>query len=72
MRPVPNRFFGGNIAVTGLLTGPDVAHALEGIDTAARVLLPDVVLSNGRFLDDTTRPTSPVRSRSSPPTARPW
>ena len=54
VRPVPNRFFGGNIAVTGLLTGPDVAHALEGIDPTARVLLPDVVLSNGRFLDDTT------------------
>jgi hypothetical protein len=54
VRPVPNRFFGGNIAVTGLLTGPDVAHALESIDPAARVLLPDVVLSNGRFLDDTT------------------
>ncbi len=54
VHPVPNRFFGGNISVTGLLTGPDVAHALEGIDADARVLLPDVVLSNGRFLDDTT------------------
>jgi NifB/MoaA-like Fe-S oxidoreductase len=51
---VPNRFFGGNIAVTGLLTGPDVARALGEIDPGARVLLPDVVLSNGRFLDDTT------------------
>ena len=27
--PVANRFFGGNIAVTGLLTGRDVARALE-------------------------------------------
>jgi putative radical SAM enzyme (TIGR03279 family) len=54
VRAVPNRFFGGNIAVTGLLTGPDVADALEHIDPAARVLLPDVVLSNGRFLDETT------------------
>jgi NifB/MoaA-like Fe-S oxidoreductase len=54
VRPVPNRFFGGNIAVTGLLTGPDVARALEEVDPSARVLLPDVVLSNGRFLDDTT------------------
>jgi putative radical SAM enzyme (TIGR03279 family) len=51
---VHNRFFGGNIAVTGLLTGPDVARALDGIDADARVLLPDVVLSNGRFLDGTT------------------
>jgi putative radical SAM enzyme (TIGR03279 family) len=54
VRPVANTFFGGNIAVTGLLTGPDVARALDGIDADARVLLPDVVLSNGRFLDDTT------------------
>ncbi len=54
MHAVANRFFGGNIAVTGLLTGPDVARALDGIDADARVLLPDVVLSNGRFLDDST------------------
>jgi putative radical SAM enzyme (TIGR03279 family) len=54
VRPVANRFFGGNIAVTGLLTGPDVARALDGVATDARVLLPDVVLSNGRFLDGTT------------------
>jgi NifB/MoaA-like Fe-S oxidoreductase len=54
VHPVANRFFGGNIAVTGLLTGPDVARALDGIDADARVLLPDVVLSNGRFLDDST------------------
>jgi hypothetical protein len=38
--------------VTGLLTGPDVARALATVDPGARVLLPDVVLSNGRFLDD--------------------
>ncbi len=52
--PVANRFFGGNIAVTGLLTGPDVADALRGTAPGDRVLLPDVVLSNGRFLDGTT------------------
>jgi putative radical SAM enzyme (TIGR03279 family) len=54
VKPVPNRFFGGNIAVTGLLTGPDVARALDDIDPDTRVLLPDVVLSNGRFLDDSS------------------
>jgi putative radical SAM enzyme (TIGR03279 family) len=54
VRPVANRFFGGNIAVTGLLTGPDVGRVLADIDPATRVLLPDVVLSNGRFLDDST------------------
>ncbi len=55
MRPVPNRFFGGNIGVTGLLTGADVAAALdEHRPDGDRYLLPDVVLSNGRFLDGTT------------------
>jgi putative radical SAM enzyme (TIGR03279 family) len=49
---VPNRFFGGNIAVTGLLTGADVSAALADQPEGDRYLLPDVVLSNGRFLDD--------------------
>ncbi len=52
--PVANRYFGGNIAVTGLLTGPDVARALDAAPAGERILLPDVVLSNGRFLDGTT------------------
>ncbi len=51
---VLNRFFGGNIGVTGLLTGADVAAALHAAPADARVLLPDVVLSRGKFLDDTT------------------
>jgi putative radical SAM enzyme (TIGR03279 family) len=54
VQPVANRFFGGNIAVTGLLTGPDVARVLEAAPPGERFLLPDVVLSNGRFLDGTT------------------
>jgi len=65
--PVANRFFGGNIAVTGLLTGEDVASALAGIPTGARVLLPDVVLSQDRFLDgacvtDLPHPVEVVRT----------
>lgn len=52
--PVANRFFGGNIAVTGLLTGSDVARVLAEEPVHDRYLLPDVVLSEGRFLDDTT------------------
>jgi NifB/MoaA-like Fe-S oxidoreductase len=52
--PVANRFFGGNIAVTGLLTGADVARAVDAAPAGERILLPDVVLSNGRFLDDST------------------
>jgi putative radical SAM enzyme (TIGR03279 family) len=51
---VPNRFFGGNIGVTGLLTGADIAAALEHEPVRHRYLVPDVVLSNGRFLDGST------------------
>jgi putative radical SAM enzyme (TIGR03279 family) len=49
--PVANRFFGGNIGVTGLLTAADVASALGREPAGERYLLPDVVLSRGRFLD---------------------
>ena len=52
--PVKNGFFGGNIGVTGLLTGEDIAAALEGQSEHDRYLLPDVALSRGRFLDGTT------------------
>ena len=52
--PVENRFFGGNIGVTGLLTGADVARVLADSAGRRRYLLPDVVLSRGRFLDGTT------------------
>jgi putative radical SAM enzyme (TIGR03279 family) len=52
--PIANRFFGGNIAVTGLLTGADVARSLAVEPDDQRYLLPDVVLSEGRFLDDRT------------------
>jgi len=54
VRPVPNRFFGGNIAVTGLLTGADLVAALQDAPADRRYLLPDVTLSNGRFLDGLT------------------
>ena len=49
--PVENRFFGGNIGVTGLMVGEDVARVLEGQPAGDRYLLPDVCLSRGRFLD---------------------
>jgi len=50
--PVANRYFGGNIAVTGLLTATDVGAALASEPDDHRYLLPDVVLSDDRFLDD--------------------
>ncbi|HUP69903.1 MAG TPA: DUF512 domain-containing protein [Acidimicrobiales bacterium] len=52
--PVENRFFGGNIGVTGLMVGEDVAAALADQPEGDRYLLPDVCLSNGLFLDGTT------------------
>ena len=50
--PVRNRLFGGNIAVTGLLAGADVAAVLDAEPPGGvRYLLPDVTLSRGVFLD---------------------
>jgi len=58
--PVRNTFFGGNIAVTGLLVGHDIARALRNEPPFDRYLLPDVCLSDGRFLDGTTVGDLPV------------
>ena len=54
--PVPNRFFGPSITVTGLLTGSDIIQALAG-STAPRdiLLVPDKAVKEGKdllFLDD--------------------
>ena len=48
---VENRFFGGNIKVAGLLTGQDLIDALADVAPETVVLVPDVCLSEGRFLD---------------------
>ena len=65
--PIRNQFFGGNIAVTGLLTAADVGAALADEPPDHRYLLPDVVLSDDRFLDggrvaDLPRPVEVVRT----------
>jgi len=52
--PVANEFFGGNTAVTGLMVGEDIGKVLAAEPLAHRYLLPDVCLSEGRFLDGTT------------------
>jgi putative radical SAM enzyme (TIGR03279 family) len=49
--PVANEFFGGTTGVTGLMVGEDLARALAAEPVGHRYLLPDVCLSNGRFLD---------------------
>jgi hypothetical protein len=52
--PVANSFFGGNIGVSGLLTGTDLTAVLRNQPEGHRYLLPDSCLSEGRFLDDLT------------------
>lgn len=52
--PVRNEYFGGTTAVTGLLVGADLARVLADEPAGHRYLLPDVCLSEGRFLDGTT------------------
>ena len=62
---VVNRYFGGNIKVAGLLTGFDITRTIESLPIDATILLPDVCLSEGRFLDglgleDLPRPVTTV------------
>ena len=49
--PVHNEYFGGNTAVAGLLTCSDLQRVLAAEPEGHRYLLPDVCLSEGRFLD---------------------
>ena len=50
---VDNRYFGGNVAVSGLMVGADLARVLADQPAGHRYLLPDVCLTQGRFLDGT-------------------
>jgi NifB/MoaA-like Fe-S oxidoreductase len=50
---VDNRYFGGNVGVSGLMVGSDLARVLAGQPEGHRYLLPDVCLTQGRFLDGT-------------------
>ncbi|MDJ0954820.1 MAG: DUF512 domain-containing protein [Acidimicrobiia bacterium] len=51
--PVRNDFFGGNVAVSGLLVGADVAAAIRADEQPVRkYLLPNTAVPGGRFLDD--------------------
>ena len=53
---IDNDFFGHTIDVSGLLTGQDLSHQLQGRDLGDRVLLPLHMLRHGEtvFLDDYT------------------
>jgi putative radical SAM enzyme (TIGR03279 family) len=50
---VENRYFGGNVGVSGLMVGEDLARALTAEPPGHRYLLPDVCLTHGVFLDGT-------------------
>jgi len=50
---VENRYFGGNVGVSGLMVGEDLARVLAGQPGGHRYLLPDVCLTQGVFLDGT-------------------
>ncbi|WP_156896742.1 DUF512 domain-containing protein [Desulfovirgula thermocuniculi] len=53
---VPNRFFGEQVTVAGLLTGRDICEALRGRELGETVVLPGaaVRLPEGLLLDDLT------------------
>ncbi|MDA0370089.1 MAG: DUF512 domain-containing protein [Actinomycetota bacterium] len=48
---IANEFFGGNTSVAGLMVGADLVRELERQPEGHRYLIPDVCLSEGRFLD---------------------
>ncbi|PKQ20841.1 MAG: hypothetical protein CVT66_03120 [Actinobacteria bacterium HGW-Actinobacteria-6] len=50
---VENRFFDGNVSVTGLLAGGDIVEAVRKDASDARYFVPDIVVnSDGLLLDD--------------------
>ena len=52
--PIKNNFFGGNVNVTGLLTGQDIIAQLKGRDLGERLLLSECMFKADEdiFLDD--------------------
>jgi putative radical SAM enzyme (TIGR03279 family) len=64
--PVENTYFGGNIAVAGLLTGHDLSRVLNDCNADGTYLIPDLCLSEDRFLDGRTIDDLPRRVRVVP------
>lgn len=54
--PIPSRFFGGRITVTGLVTGSDIITELSGRSLGDLLIIPSCMLrrEQDKFLDDTT------------------
>lgn len=58
IHPIENRFFGGNVNVTALLTGIDLKEQLKGKLISKRLILcKDILRSEGDLLLDDTTPT---------------
>ncbi|ABR49008.1 response regulator receiver protein [Alkaliphilus metalliredigens QYMF] len=53
---IKNRFFGGHVSVTGLITGSDILSTLKGQPLGDGVMIPESMLKSGElvFLDDVT------------------
>jgi putative radical SAM enzyme (TIGR03279 family) len=53
---VKNNLFGPSVTVTGLVAGRDIIKALDGAESGALIVIPDVMLKEGEgvFLDDLT------------------
>ena len=68
VRAVANGYFGGNIKVAGLLTGADLSAALGEVADDTTVLIPDVCVNEGRFLDGLTLEDLPRSVRTVPTT----
>ena len=65
---VKNNHFGGNVDVTGLLCGFDVAMAIRGVAASDYVVLPKIMFnSDGFTLDDMT--VDDIRDTSGVPVA---
>lgn len=45
--PVENHYFGGNVSVTGLLTGKDILQVMENKYQGQRVIIPEVIFKEG-------------------------
>ena len=70
--PVENRFFGGNVGVTGLLVGEDLARVLaERARPATATCCPTCACPRAGSSTAPRPRTCPVPSRSCPPTASP-
>jgi len=55
VKKVPNRFFGGKVSVTGLITGSDILELINNESIDGPIILPDIVLNEDKvFLDDLT------------------